>query len=212
MVPENHPLMGSGGETMEIRLASPDDAEEILAVYAPYVRNTAVSFEVEVPDLGAFRSRMEGIMKRYPYLAAVDGRRIAGYAYAGAFGSRAAYQHSAELSIYLAGDCRGRGIGRLLYRELEACLLRQHVFSAFAGVTVTDRENDPYVTDASIRFHEKAGYVRVAEFPRCGFKFGRWYSVAWLGKELGVRPADPAPFIPFPDLPPASFPQSGNLV
>lgn len=182
---------------MEIRLATANDAEEILMIYAPYIRNTAITFEYDVPETDAFRARIEQTLKCYPYLIAANEGKIVGYAYAGPFGKRAAYQHSAEMSIYLDEHCRLRGIGRLLYEELEGRLLRQNVFNVYAGVTATDRKDDAFVTDGSIRFHEKMGYTRIGEYHLCGYKFGQWYNVIWLGKELGNRPEKPAPFIPF---------------
>ena len=185
---------------MEIRLATPGDAEEILAIYAPYVRNSAVTFEYDVPEISAFRTRMEETLERYPYLAAVEEGRIVGYAYAGPLGKRAAYQHSAVMSIYLEEHCRQRGIGRRLYQELEKRLLRQNVFSVYAGVTASDRKDDAFLTDASIRFHERMGYKKIGEYHLCGYKFDQWYSVVWLGKDLGNRPEKAAPFIPFSAL------------
>ena len=185
---------------MEIRLATVEDAEAILAIYAPYVRNTAVTFEYDVPEIREFRSRVENTLNNYPYLVATEEGKIVGYAYAGPFGKRAAYQHSAEMSIYLDERCRQRGIGSRLYRELEKRLLRQNVFNVYAGVTASERKNDAFVTDASIRFHEKTGYRRIGEYHLCGYKFDQWYSVVWLGKELGNRPEKPAPFIPFSAL------------
>lgn len=193
---------------MKIRLATVDDAEAILAVYAPYIRNTAITFEYEVPEIGAFRSRIADTLKRYPYLVAEEEGRIVGYAYAGPLGKRAAYQHSAEMSIYLDGACRRRGIGRQLYRELEERLLRQNVFAVYAGVTTTDRQNDAYVTDGSIRFHESMGYTWIGEYHLCGYKFGQWYSVAWLQKNLAGRPAAPEPFIPFSETDGGRFPRT----
>ena len=185
---------------MEIRPAALADAEAILAIYAPYVQSTAITFEYEVPDPEAFRSRMEGILKNYPYLVASENGKITGYAYAGPFHPRAAYQHAAEMSVYLDMQCRYRGIGRILYRELEKRLIRQNVFSLYACVTTTGRADDPYVSDASIRFHEKMGYVPVGEYHQCGYKFNRWYDVTWLEKDLGTRPENPEPFIPWPIL------------
>jgi phosphinothricin acetyltransferase len=104
------------------------------------------------------------------------------------------------MSIYLEGNCRQRGIGRQLYLEMEKRLLRQNVFNVYAGVTASDRKDDAFVTDASIRFHERMGYTKVGEYRLCGYKFGQWYSVIWLGKTLGDRPEKPEPFIPFPAL------------
>ena len=181
-------------------MATVEDAEEILAIYAPYVRNTAITFEYDVPEIGEFRSRIESTLKNYPYLVAVEEGRIVGYAYAGAFRKRAAYQHSAEMSIYMDERCRQKGIGTLLYQELEKRLLEQNVFSIYAGVTTTDRKNDAYVTDASICFHEKTGYTKIGEYHLCGYKFDQWYNVAWFEKTLGARPTKTDPFIPFAEL------------
>ena len=182
---------------MEIRLATTDDAEAIIAIYEPYVRNTAITFEYEVPDPEEFRSRIRETLKTHPYLVATEGGSIAGYAYAGPLRKRAAYQHSAEMSIYIDQRYRQHGIGRSLYLELEKQLVRQNVFSLYAGVTVSDRPDDAYVTDGSICFHERMGYTRIGEYHLCGYKFGQWYSVAWLEKSLGTRPEKPDPFIPF---------------
>ena len=182
---------------MLIRLATVKDAEEILAIYAPYVRNTAITFEYDVPEIGEFRSRIESTLENYPYLVAVEEGKIVGYAYAGAFRKRAAYQHSVEMSIYLDEQYRQHGIGRLLYQELEKRLLKQNVFSVYAGVTTSDREDDDFVTDASIHFHEKMGYTMIGVHHLCGYKFDQWYNLAWFEKTLGIRPEKPVPFIPF---------------
>ena len=182
---------------MEIKLATTDDAEAIVAIYEPYVRNTAITFEYEVPDPEEFRSRIRETLKTHPYLVATEGGSIAGYAYAGPLRKRAAYQHSAEMSIYIDQRYRQHGIGRSLYLELEKQLVRQNVFSLYAGVTVSDRPDDAYVTDGSICFHERMGYTRIGEYHLCGYKFGQWYNVAWFEKSLGTRPEKPDPFIPF---------------
>lgn len=182
---------------MEIRLAAAADAGAILAVYAPYVQNTAITFEYDVPEPGAFRDRVAETLKNYPYLVAEDGGRIVGYAYAGPFRVRAAYQHAAEMSIYIDGRYRQRGIGGALYRELEERLIRQNVFTVYAGVTTSDRKDDAYVTDGSVHFHEKMGYKKVGEHHLCGYKFNQWYNLAWFEKVLGNRPEKPGAFIPF---------------
>ncbi len=184
---------------MNIRLAAADDAEAILAIYAPYVRDTAITFEYDVPGLGEFRSRVTETLKNYPYLVAEEDGNIVGYAYAGPVRTRAAYRHSAEMTVYVARECRRRGIGKKLYRELEKLLLRQNVFAVYACVTSSVRADDPYVTDASVRFHEKMGYAETGVFHQCGNKFGRWYGVIWLEKNLGTRPENPEPFLPFPE-------------
>lgn len=185
---------------MKIRPATVDDAEEILAIYTPYIRNTAITFECDVPDSAAFRKRMESILKEYPYLVAVDAGRIIGYAYAGEFHGREAYRHCAEVSIYLDQRCRRHGVGRMLYQELEKRLLRQNVFVLYACVTSTDRQDDAFLSDGSIRFHEKMGYRTIGEHYLCGFKFDRWYSVIWMEKGLCDRPEKPERFIRYPEL------------
>ena len=100
---------------MEIRIADTKDAEAIREIYAPYVLNTAVSFEYEVPSVEEFRKRIANTLAEYPYLAAEEDGVILGYAYAGVFHARPAYKHCVELSIYVRQDCRGRGVGKGLY-------------------------------------------------------------------------------------------------
>ncbi len=185
---------------MEIRLATADDAEAVLAIYAPYVQNTAITFEYDVPSHEEFRSRIEETLKKYPYLVAAEQDKVIGYAYAGSFRKRAAYQHTAEMSIYMDRSCRQRGIGRKLYHELEKTLVLQNVFSVYAGVTSSDRKKDAYVTDGSIHFHEKMGYTNIGEWHLCGYKFDQWYNVTWFEKVLVKRPEKPGPFIPFSEL------------
>ena len=184
----------------QIRPATVDDAEEILAIYAPYVRSTAITFEYDVPDIQSFRNRMDGILQEYPYLVAEENGKILGYAYAASFHSRAAYKHTAEISVYLKEDCRHQGVGRQLYQELENRLISQNVFVLYACITSTDRQDDPFLTDVSIRFHRKMGYRKIGEHSLCGYKFDRWYSVIWMEKTIADRPVHPDPFIPFPKL------------
>ena len=95
---------------MQIRIATIEDAEEIRTVYAPYVINTAVSFEYDVPTTEEFKIRIENTLKNYPYLVAIENDSIVGYAYASSFHSREAYQHSAELSVYIKEEKRRKGI------------------------------------------------------------------------------------------------------
>ena len=95
-----------------IRMATPADDKELLQIYAPYVENTAITFEYEVPSLEEFTKRIQNTLKTYPYLVAVESGRIVGYSYASMFKARAAYSHSVETSIYMIRDCRGKGIGK----------------------------------------------------------------------------------------------------
>lgn len=185
---------------LSIRPATPDDAEALAGIYRHYVEKTAITFEVDAPAPAEFRARIERTLARYPWLVAEEGGQVRGYAYASAFKGRAAYDRSVEVSAYLHHDERGRGLGRALYAALEDILRRQGVLNANACITWTDAEDDPFLTPASARFHERLGYSPVGVFHDCGFKFGRWYSVIWMEKMLGPHVPDPAPFTPFSDL------------
>ena len=179
---------------MMIRSAVPEDSGDILKIYAPYVERTAISFEYDVPSQEEFRSRVEGILAEYPYLVAVEDGEIVGYAYASHFKPRKAYDHVAEVSIYIAENHKGKRIGRALYEELEKQLVSRNVFVAYACITDTDRPDDEYQTDDSINFHTKMGYRMVGRHELCGYKFGRWYSMIWMEKVLAPRPEHPEEF------------------
>ncbi len=182
-----------------IRMATPADDKELLQIYAPYVENTAITFEYEVPSLEEFTKRIQNTLKTYPYLVAVESGRIVGYSYASMFKARAAYSHSVETSIYMKRDCRGKGIGKKLYKALEDTLKRQHVINLNAGIGYIAVE-DEHLDHTSVFFHESMGYKQVAHFTKCGYKFGRWYDLIWMEKMLGEHPEKPEPFIPFSEL------------
>ena len=167
-----------------IRDANLEDAKDLLEIYKPYVLNTAITFEYDVPTLEEFSERIRKITERYPYLVAEIDGKIVGYAYASTFKDRAAYDWCVETSIYLAGKARGNGIGRKLYEALEAKLNEQGILNANACITYADFE-DKYHTNDSMYFHEKMGYKLVGRFHQCGYKFGRWYDMIWMEKMLG---------------------------
>ena len=177
-----------------IRFADPErDAAGILAVYAPYIRETAITFETEVPALPAFAQRVAGICAEFPYLVLeVDGE-LAGYAYAHRQAERAAYAWNAELSIYLAGKWRGRGLGAPLYRLLERLLTMQGYVNLYGVITASNA--------GSIRLHEKLGYRQTGLHEKTGWKFGQWHDVAWLHKR--VREGEPGTILPLSALDPA---------
>ena len=160
----------------KIRLAQSSDAVAILRIYAPYVRDTAISFETEVPSIDAFAARMEAICGQYPYLVCETGGQIVGYAYASRHRERAAYRYDADLSVYLSPACQGRGLARWLYGCLYEILLKQGLANVYAGVTQPNQR--------SMAFHLKEGFAPIGVYRQTGWKFGKWHDVAWLGKTL----------------------------
>lgn len=169
---------------MEIRSANTSDAARLLNIYAYYVENTAVSFECEVPTTGEFTNRVANTLERYPYLIVEDNDEIKGYAYAGPLSTRAAYDRSCEVSIYLDCRARRRGYGRALYEELEHRLSGMGILNLYACIASPVAE-DEYLTSDSELFHARMGFEKVGEFHRCGHKFGRWYNVVWMEKLIG---------------------------
>lgn len=186
-------------EEMIIRTASPDDAAELLSVYAPYVEKTAISFEYEVPGVEEFRRRIERTLEKYPYLAAECGGRILGYVYTGPFIGRAAYGWSAEVSIYLREDCRRMGIGRRLYETLENVSRAQNILNLNACIGCP-RTEDTHLTNNSMQFHEHMGYRLVGRFRESGYKFDTWYDMVWMEKILGEHVEKPKPVTAFSRL------------
>ena len=167
-----------------IRDATKEDSSAILAIYAPYVKNTAISFEYEVPSEETFQKRVASILEHFPYIVAEIGGEIVGYAYAGILHEREAYQFSAELSIYVAENMRRKKIGEKLYAALESRLKQRGFHALYACIASTDRADDPYLTDASPRFHERLGYKHIGTFTECAYKFGRWYSMVYYEKHI----------------------------
>lgn len=248
---------------MYIRTATPNDAEALLAIYAPYVMHTAITFEYEVPSLEDFRGRVEHTLERYPYIVAAEQvfaekqgnvdktafaagpaavpsvlaaplapvapygksdasapnsapnsapkcsgseatesteharhatERILGYAYAGAFKERAAYDWAIETSIYVAQEARGRGVGGRLHEALKEALVKRGIQNMCACITVVPEglDSDPYITNNSMEFHRHLGYQLVGRFHNIGYKFDRWYDMVWMELMIGDH-AIPAP-------------------
>ena len=193
------------GLAMRIRTAALADAGRLLDIYAYYVTDTAITFEYDVPSEAEFKERIRRTLLKYPYIVAEEDGRILGYAYAGPFKERAAYDRCVETSIYVAKDARRRGIGVLLLNTLEALLKQQNILNVNACIGVPQKEEDAYLTFDSVHFHERMGYRMVGTFHDCGYKFGRWYDMVWMEKMLGEHTDDPQPVVPFPDLPPMAL-------
>ena len=183
-----------------IRFARPEDGEALLEIYAPYVRDTAISFETVPPGPEEFRRRIETVQRRYPYLVCEDGGRLLGYAYASPFKGRAAYDWTAETSIYIRRGLHRRGLGRGLYTALEEVLRAQGVLTMAACVAAQDGE-DSRLTEDSLLFHRAMGFRTVGIFREAGSKFGRWYHMCLLEKPIGAHIPDPEPIRPVTALP-----------
>lgn len=188
-------------DNITIRTARAEDADALLAIYAPYVEQTAVTFEYDVPSPAEFRARICCTLERYPYLIAEENGTILGYAYASPFHSRPAYAWGVETSIYIDQKMRQNGIGRLLYGALEAVLREQNVLNLNACIAYP-AQPDEHLTGDSVEFHRRMGYRMVGEFFQCGYKFGKWYNMVWMEKHIGDHVPDPAPVKAFPDVRP----------
>lgn len=174
---------------VELRVAHADDAAAIRAIYAPYVENTVISFETEVPDVATMAQRMAKVLAMHPWLVAIVDDEIAGYAYAGAHRERAAYRWSVDTTAYVAERFLRRGIGKCLYAALCTLLKKQNIVNAFGIITLPNA--------ASVGLHESLGFVRGATEICVGHKFGAWHDVGMWQKRLGdgiSAPVEPVPF------------------
>ena len=175
---------------IKIRPATEADAAEILNIYAPYITDTAITFEYDVPTLEEFTGRIRHTLEKYPYLVAVRDSEIIGYSCAGAFKGRAAYDWAVETTIYIRKDRQKTGVGKKLYEALEKVLYAQNICNLYACIGYPE-EDDEYLTKNSKQFHEHLRYRLIGEFRKCGYKFGRWYHMVWMEKMIGEHPEKP---------------------
>ena len=171
-------------DDISIRFAKPEDAKELLKIYAYYVTDTAISFETEVPSEEEFKLRIEEVLKSYPFIVACKDDEILGYAYLHSFVGRKAYELSAETTIYLNPDKKKMGIGKKLYSVLEDVAKAQNITNLYSCIGYVDKE-DEYLNNNSVQFHEHIGFRMVGKFENCGHKFGRWYHMVWMEKIIG---------------------------
>ncbi len=186
-------------DPVTLRIAVPEDAAALLEIYAPYVRNTAVTFEYDVPSEAEFSARIRSVLERYPYLVAQRGSALAGYAYAAPFKERAAYDWAVETTVYVAESAKGAGIGRRLYGALEQCLAAQGILNLNACIAYPPKE-DAYLTQDSAAFHAHMGYTQAGMFRQCGYKFDRWYDMIWMEKHIGIHTTPAPAVLPFPEV------------
>lgn len=169
-----------------IRFATPEDAEAILSIYSDYIINTAVTFEIEVPTLAAFRDRMARITESFPWLVCEIDGVIAGYAYASKHGERAAYRWSADLSVYIHERFHRNHIASELYTKVIELLQKQGYFTVYAGVSTPNPKSEA--------FHNAYGFRCLGEFKNVGYKLGEWRGVAWYElpiAEYHTEPSEP---------------------
>jgi L-amino acid N-acyltransferase YncA len=179
-----------------VRLARAGDAARVQAIYAPIVRDTAISFEVDPPGVPEMRRRITDTLAALPWLVCERDSETLGFAYAAAHRTRPAYRWSVDVSVYVAWNARRAGVGRGLYVPLLALLTAQGFTSAHAGITLPN--------PASVALHKRLGFARIGLSPRVGWKAGAWRDVSWWQLELvpaGTKsPAEPLP--PEPLRPP----------
>lgn len=176
---------------IKIRFAKTEDAAELVKIYEPYVLETAITFEYDVPSAEEFARRIKNTQQKFPYLVAECGGEIVGYAYAGSFVGRPAYDWAAEASIYLKQNKKKQGIGRKLYEALESVLRAMNICNLNACIGYPQAD-DEYLTKNSVEFHAHLGYEMVGEFHKCGYKFGHWYNMVWMEKMIGEHVDTPA--------------------
>jgi phosphinothricin acetyltransferase len=174
-----------------IRLATPDDAEQVQAIYAPYC-HTPISFEMGPPGVEEMRTRLAKVLGPYPWLIGEDGEEVLGYAYATQHRERAAYRWSVDTAIYVRQGRQRRGVGRALYTSLLAVLPLQGYVNAYAGVTLPN--------PASVGLHQAMGFQPVGLYRQVGFKCGAWHDVAWYKRPLQPRPGEPLPLRPLAEV------------
>ena len=167
------------------RMSDVSDAEELLSIYKPYVTDTAITFEYEVPSIEVFKNRIKETLEGYPYIVCEYKDKIVGYAYAHRYGERAAYQWDVELSIYLDMNYKSLGVGKLLYNKLIEIVKLQNVRNIYACITSANEK--------SLKFHEKLGFEFIGIFKNTGYKFDSWYGVNWMGIAVGDINEKPEP-------------------
>ncbi len=177
-----------------IRVATANDSESILKIYAPYIENTSYTFETEVPTIDSFKERISSYMQNWPWLVCEIDGVVAGYAYGAKHRERVAYQWGVESSVYIHDDYQRAGVGRALYTALIDILRLQGFRNLYAVINLPNEK--------SVSFHENLGFEYFATYKNVGYKLGRWKNVGWWQLQLNEYSTDPEPPIKFPDIGP----------
>ena len=166
-----------------IRLVKASDVKEILKIYTPYIKDTAISFETEIPTINEFTNRIEIISKQYPFLVYEIDNRIIGYAYASKHRERAAYLYNVDVSIYFLPEYHGTGKAYSLYDCLFKILIKLEYRNAYAAYSEPNKK--------SSKFHQKFNFKHIGTHHKTGYKFGKWHDVTWLEKTLNEHTENP---------------------
>ena len=175
-----------------IRLATVSDSKDILDIYAPFIEETTISFETEVPAIDEFSHRIETILKQYPFLVYEFENKIVGYAYASRHKERAAYAYNADVSVYFLPEYHGSGKAYSLYHCLFLLLDKLGYKNAYAGCA------EPNIKTR--KFHEKFGFKLIGTCHKTGFKFGKWHDVSWFEKTISEHDGNPGRVMPMSEI------------
>jgi phosphinothricin acetyltransferase len=173
-----------------LRIATKDDAAGMLEIYAPFILNSGITQETEVPSVDEFQKRILANLEERPWLVCKINNEIAGYAYAGKHRDRKGYQWCTEPSVYISEKFFGLGVANALYTALFDILKLQGYVNAYAVITLPN--------DRSIAFHKKFGFDYLTTYPKIGYKLGQWHDVGWMQYEIIPHKKDPVDPIKFP--------------
>jgi phosphinothricin acetyltransferase len=171
------------------RIATPADAAAMLKIYAPYVANTSITFETEVPSESAFAERIKHYLTEWPWIVCEADGKVVGYAYASRYRERIAYQWSVECSVYVHDDYMRAGVARKLYTSLFAILKKQGYRNVYAVINLPN--------ERSVAFHEKMGFSWFATYEQVGYKLGQWKNVGWWRLIINAFDDEPEAVLPF---------------
>jgi len=175
-----------------IRVATRDYADGMLEIYAPFILNSGITQETEVPSLEDFQQRVISNLAERPWLVCEINNQVAGYAYAGKHRDRKGYQWCTEPSVYISEKYFGFGIANALYTALFDILKLQGYVNAYAVITLPN--------DRSIAFHKKFGFDYLTTYKKIGYKLGQWHDVGWMQYEVNPHKEDPADPIKFSQI------------
>ena len=175
-----------------IRVATKHDAAAMLEIYAPFILNSGVTQETEVPSVEEFEKRMLSGLEERPWLVCEMDKQIAGYAYAGKHRDRKGYQWCTEPSVYISEKYFGLGIANALYSALFDILRIQGYVNAYAVITLPN--------ERSVAFHKRFGFDHLTVYKKIGYKLGQWHDVGWMQYEIEPHKMGPADPIKLPHI------------